>query len=97
MLHLRERRWPRVVAGYLVLLAVFAGITGCAYEAASPTTQPLVVRFAVAVLLAIILLHIRSHFRGDPLWDPPSDFENALVPERAAAKFDSSFVKLRGI
>jgi hypothetical protein len=56
----------------------------------------LVVRFAVALLLAVVLLHVRIYFRGDPLWDPPSAFENALAPERVAPKFDASLVKLRG-
>ncbi len=53
-------------------------------------------RFAVALLLAVVLLHIRSYFRGDPMWDPPSAFESALAPQRAAPKFDASLFKLRG-
>jgi hypothetical protein len=92
----RERRWPRITVGYMILVMVLAGITSFAYEAVPPTSQPLVVRLAVALLLGVILLHIRSYFRGDPLWDPPSEFENALVPERVAPKFDISLVKLRG-
>lgn len=92
----RERRWPRVAVGYFLFLLLLSGITAFAYEAASPTYQPLVVRFAVALLLAVVLLHVRSWFGGDPLWDPPSAFENALVPERVAPKFDASLVKLRG-
>jgi hypothetical protein len=39
---------------------------------------------------------LRSYFCGDPLWDPPSEFENALTPERVSPKFDPSLVKLRG-
>ncbi len=93
---LRERRWPRVTVGYLLFLLVLAGITAFAYESAPPTNQPFVVRIAVSILLAVVLLHIRSYFRGDPMWDPPSAFENALVPERVAPKFDASLIKLRG-
>src|SRR6266567_7069318 len=92
----RERRWPRIAAGYIILLLVLGGITAFAFETAGPAYQPLVLRLAVALLLAVVLLHIRSHFRGDPLWDPPSTFENALAPERVAPKFDGSLVKLRG-
>jgi hypothetical protein len=92
----RERRWPRVAVGYLLFLLVLSGITAFAYEAASPTYQPLVVRFAAALLLVVVLLHVKSWFRGDPLWDPPSAFENALVPDRVAPKFDASLVRLRG-
>src|SRR5207245_2245125 len=69
--------------------------TAYAYEAVPPAYQSLVVRLAVAFLLAVLLLHIRNHFRGNPLWDPPSEFERALVPDRAIPKFDASLVKVR--
>ncbi len=92
----RERRWPRFVVGYILFLMILAGITAFVYETASPASQPLVLRFAVALLLAVVLLHIRSYFRGDPMWDPPSAFESALAPQRAAPKFDASLFKLRG-
>jgi len=92
----RDRRWPGIAVGYILFLLVLSGATAFLYESVAPTSHPLVVRLAVAVLLAVILLHIRSHFRGDPLWDPPSEFENALVPERVGPKFDPSLVKLRG-
>jgi hypothetical protein len=90
-----ERHWPRIAIGYTVLVALLAGITAFAYEAAPPPYQSVVVRLAVAFLLVVLLLHIRSYFRGDPLWDPPSEFESALVPERASPKFDASLVKVR--
>jgi len=92
----RERRWPKIAAAYVVFMLLLAGITSFAFETAGAAYQPLVLRLAVAVLLGIVLMHIRSYFRGDPLWDPPSEFENALIPERIAPKFDASLVKLRG-
>jgi hypothetical protein len=92
----RERRWPRIAVGYFLFLLVLSGITAFAYEAAPPAYQPLVVRFAAALLLAVVLLHVRGWFRGDPLWDPPSAFENALAPERVVPKFDASLIGLRG-
>ena len=91
-----ERRWPRIAVGYTILLLVLAGITAFAFETAGAAYQPRVLRLAVALLLGVVLLHIRSYFRGDPLWDPPSAFENALVRERIVPKFDASLVKLRG-
>lgn len=91
----RERRWPRIVAGYGVLLAVMSAIGDFAYEAAAPADRPIVIRLAAALLVAIVLIHIRSCFRGDPLWDPPSEFENALVRETHAAQLDPALVKLR--
>jgi len=92
----RERRWPKIAVGYFVFLLLLAGITSFGFETAAAAYQPLVLRLGVAVLLGVVLLHIKSYFRGDPLWDLPSEFENALVPERAAPKFDASLVKLRG-
>jgi hypothetical protein len=93
---LHERRWPRIAVGYTILLLVLAGITAFAFETAGAAYQPRVLRLAVALLLGVVLLHIRSYFRGDPLWDPPSALENALVRERVVPKFDASLVKLRG-
>lgn len=92
----RERRWPRIAVGYFVFLMCLAGVTSFAFETVGAAYQPLVLRLAVAGLLGVVTLHIRSYFRGDPLWDPPSEFEKALVPERVAPKFDASIVKLRG-
>lgn len=92
----REWRWPKTAAAYCVFLLLLAGITSFAYETAAPAYRTLVLRLAVAVLLGVVLLHVRSYFRGDPRWDPPSEFENALIPDRVAPKFDASLVKLRG-
>jgi hypothetical protein len=91
----RERRWPSIALGYALLLLVLSGVTAFLYESVAPAGQLIVVRLAVAVLLAVILLHIRRYFRGDPLWDPPSEFENALGRERLTAKLDPSLLKLR--
>jgi hypothetical protein len=93
----RERRWPKLAAGYALLVLVLAGVTAVAFETAGAAYQPLVLRLAVALLVGVVLLHIRrSYFRGDPLWDPPSEFEARLTPEPVAPKFDASLVKIRG-
>ncbi len=91
----RERRWPRIAVGYSVLLLVVAGIGDLAYEAAAPANRPIVIRLAAALLVAIVLIHIRSRFRGDPLWDPASEFEDALAREPPAPQLDPALVKLR--
>ena len=91
----RERRWPWVMAGYAVLFAVIAAATALIYDSAAPATRPMVIRIAVGFAVAVLLIHLRSYFRGDPLWEPSSQFENALTPQPTAPKFDAGFTKLR--
>ena len=91
----RERRWPRVVAGYAVLFAILAALTAFVHETAAPPHRPVVIRLSVALAVAGILLHLRAYFRGDRRWDPPSEFEQALEPQRIVPKVDESFRTLR--
>lgn len=91
----RERRWPWIAAGYAALLLVTAALTAFIYDSAAVETRPAVIRFAVAFVVAVVLIHVRSYFRGDPRWEPPSRFENALLTEPAPAKLDPGFGKLR--
>src|ERR1051325_454269 len=91
----RERRWPSIVAGYAVLGMIGAALTAFLYDSASPASQPLVIRLAVACAAAAVILHLRAYFRGDPRWEPPSSFEEALVRQPPAAKLDPGFTKLR--
>jgi hypothetical protein len=91
----RERRWPKITAAYAVFVIVLAAITAFAHETVAEKNQATVIRMAVAVLVAVVLIHLRSYFRGDPLWDPPSEFADALIRETPAPKIDSSFAKLR--
>ena len=91
----RERRWPKITAAYAVFVIVLAAITAFAHETVAEKNQATVIRLAVAVLVAVVLIHLRSYFRGDPLWDPPSEFADALIRETPAPKIDPSFAKLR--
>jgi hypothetical protein len=91
----RERRWPWITAGYAVLFLVVAALTAFIYDSAAAESRSDVIRFAVAFVVAVILIHIRSYFRGDPRWDPPSPFEDALIRQPAMPKLDSGFTKLR--
>jgi len=90
-----ERRWPWTVAGYALLLAIVAAAAGFIYDSAAPAHRPMVIRLAVAVVVAVVLLHLRSHFRGDPRWDAPSPFEDALRRQAPPPKLDPGFVRLR--
>src|SRR6266702_1717807 len=91
----RERRWPWITAGYAVLFAVIAAATAFFHDSAAPANRPMVIRLAVAFVVMVLLIHLRSYFRGDPRWDPPSAFADALTRQPTVPKLDANFVKLR--
>ena len=91
----RERRWPKIAGAYAALTIVLAAITAFAHDAVAETNQATVIWLAVAFLVAVVLVHLRSYFRGNPLWDPPSEFADALTRETPAAKIDPGYSKLR--
>jgi hypothetical protein len=91
----RERRWPWIVAGYALLLAIVAAVTSFLYDTVAPANQPIAVRLAVALVVGVVLLHLRAHFRSDPRWEPPSAFEDALNAPAPPPKLNAAFVKLR--
>jgi hypothetical protein len=97
--HWRERRWPWITAGYVVLFAVVAAVTAFVYDSAAPANRAVVIRLAVAFVAGVLLIHIRSYFRGDPQWrslgDPASAFEDALMHRAVPSKLDPGFIKLR--
>jgi hypothetical protein len=91
----RERGWRLIVGGYAVLFAVVAALAALVHDIAPPPDRPVVIRLAVAFAVAVIILHVRLYFRGDPQWDPPSEFEKALNPRPAVPKLDVGFGRLR--
>ena len=91
----RKPRWPAVTAGYAVFLLVLGALTAFAYENSTAANQPLVIRLAVAFLVAVVLLHLRRHVRGDPRWAPPSEFEAALTRDPPSVKLHPQFARLR--
>ena len=91
----RERRWPWIMVGYAALFVVVAAATAFLYDAVTVAARPVVIRGAVVLVVGVLLLHIRSYFRGDPPWDPPSLFEQALIRQPVTPKLDPAFVKLR--
>jgi hypothetical protein len=91
----RERRWPRITAGYAALLLVTGALTAFLYDAVAAESRVHVIRYAAAFLVAVILIHLRCYFRGDPRWEPPAQFTDALAKEPSAAKLDPGFAKRR--
>jgi len=91
----RERRWPWIMAGYGSLFAVTAALTAFIYDSAAQENRSIVIRIAVAFIVAVILLHLRSYFRSDARCEPESGFEDALIRQPAVPKVDLGFTKLR--
>jgi hypothetical protein len=91
----RERQWPWIVAGYAVFFALLAAATSLLYDSIAPEYRPFVIRLAVVIVAGSLIVHIWKYFRGDPRWDAPSTFEEALQPQPAIPKLDPGFVRLR--
>ena len=91
----RKRRWPAITAGYAAFLVALGALTAFVYENAVPANRPAVIRFAICFVAAVVLLHLRRYFRGDPLWEPASDFENALTAAPPPPKLHPEFARLR--
>jgi hypothetical protein len=91
----RERRWPRIAAGYAALLVITGALTAFVYDTAALDNRADVIRYAVAFLVAVITIHLRSYFRGDSRWEPASQFIDALAKGQPEVKLDPGFAKLR--
>ena len=91
--HKRRGLW--IAAGYAVLVAVVAALTGLIHDAAASAIQPFVIRLAVAVVTGAMAIHLLVYFRGDPKWEPPSAFEEALLRQPIAPSLDPSFTKIQ--
>jgi hypothetical protein len=91
----RKRRWPAITAGYTGFLVALGALTAFVYENAAPVNRPAVIRMAVCFVAAVVLLHLRRYFRGDPLWELPSDFERALSTEPPRPKLHPELARLR--
>lgn len=91
----RKRRWPAIAAGYAAFLLALGAVNAFVYENAAPVNRPAVIRLAVCFVAAVVLLHLRRYFRGDPLWEPPSDFEKALSAEPPRPNLHPEFARLR--
>jgi hypothetical protein len=88
-------RWLWVAAGYAVLMAIVAALTGLIYDAAASSIQPFVLRLGVAFVTGAIVIHLLVYFRGDPGWEPPSALEEALLRHPTPPQLHPGFVKIR--
>ncbi|HXJ78146.1 MAG TPA: hypothetical protein VMS64_05630 [Candidatus Methylomirabilis sp.] len=91
----RERRWPRLVAGYTVLLALVAGAATPIYFLLEPGNRPLVIRLGSALILLVVLIHLLGTLRARLDAQRPSGLERALVPQRQQQTLDPRFVQIR--
>jgi hypothetical protein len=90
-----NRRWLRWIAAYVALVSALAGPTMAFYLSASDAHKPLVIRFPVALIVAVAFIHIHGNIRRALDRAPASEFEQALHPAPAAPKVDPFFLKLR--
>ena len=90
-----ERRWPAVLAGYVVLVGL-VGLAGTpAYLYVEPAAKAAVVRLLAAVILGVGLIHLLRVVRAWIDEQPPSAFERALARPRAEPHLAPVFVRLR--
>jgi len=72
----------RVLVGYVALATLVGLVALPIVVSADPANRPFVIRLAVGVFLAVILLHIRGAARRTAEMEPPSAFDRALQPAR---------------
>jgi hypothetical protein len=90
-----KRHWLWVAAGYAILMAIVAALTGLIYDAAASAIQPFVIRLGVAFVTGASVIHLLVYFRGDPKWEPPSALEEALLRPSIPPRLDPSFIRMR--
>ena len=73
----------RVLVGYVALATLVGLVALPIVVSADPASRPLVIRLAVGVFLAVILLHIRGAAGRVVDMEPPSAFDRALRPTHA--------------
>jgi len=95
MFPLPERRWLRLLAGYLVFVGCFALIVTPLYLYVEPSYRPLVIRLASAVVVGIALLHLRGIVRERIDTQSTSAFELALHRTPVQPRLAPLFLKLR--
>jgi hypothetical protein len=89
-----ERRWPRIVLGYALFSMLLVSLAAVFYTIVDPSHRALVVRLAVALMLAVVLLHLTNGLRKAYEDLPPSDFERALRGQRPGPRIDPYFGRL---
>jgi hypothetical protein len=90
-----ERRWPGILAGYLILGGFLTLVGTPLYLSAEPADRPTVVRVLVAVALGLALIQLVGTVRRWVRAQPPSAFERALGRGRDDPGLAPIFVTLR--
>lgn len=85
----------RIVAAYVVLLAVLLTAAIPIYLATAPAHRPAVIRLAAAVVLAVATLHALHVVRGRVEAQVPSAFERALEVSPVEPALDARFLTLQ--
>jgi len=82
----RKGVWLGLLARYFVLVTALGLVATLAYVAVEADNRPTVVRLAVAAFVAVVLMHIHSHFRSQLDLTPPSVFDQASQAPSAEVK-----------
>lgn len=90
-----ERRWLRLLLGYLVFLGILVLAMTPVYFYADPSHRPTVVRLGGALFLGVVLIHLRRLAREWLDAQPPSVFEAALRRAPPEPRLAPLFVKLQ--
>jgi hypothetical protein len=72
----------RVLLGYVALATLVGLVAMPIVISADPVNRPFVIRLAVGVFVAVILLHVRGAAGRVVDMEPPSAFDRALRPVR---------------
>jgi hypothetical protein len=89
-----ERRWLRLLAGYLVFVGCLALIVTPLYLYVEFSHRPVVIRLAAAVVVGIALFHLRGIVRERIDAQPASAFELALRRAPMEPRLTPFFFKL---
>ncbi len=90
----RERPWLGAIAGSLAWSLFVIALAYPVSISVADENQGLVIRFATAVILAIVLVRFHNRLRADFDSEPPSRFELAREPLARAVKIDPKLGEL---
>jgi hypothetical protein len=92
---LTDRGWARLLGGYAAFTGIVILVTVPVAIAVDPLRRPALMRVAAAIVLAVMLIDLVRAARALVQAQPPSPFEAALRPVKAATVIDRRFQALR--
>ncbi len=90
-----NRRWLRLLAGYLVFVGCLALVVTPLYLYVEPSHRPEIVRLAAAAVVGIALIHLPGIVRERIDAQPPSALEAALHRAPLEPRLAPLYMKLR--